>query len=152
VLVRMRDLALRDERFDPDVVEIAVRRAVEAWEETVDGDDAPFLALSTQGMLDHLMYGDDSARGTRIVVRGLGVRGIHPVGLDTDSTPPTVTVEIDLYGVVYVEDRATTTVVTGDKVDPGRIREQWILTLDEAVETRWRLTGAALSPTALPRS
>lgn len=152
VVVRMRDLALRDERFDPDVVEIAVRRAVEAWEEAVDGDDAPFLALSTQEMLDHLMYAGDTSRATRLVVRGVGVRGIHPVGLDTDATPPTVTVEIDLYGVAYVEDRATTDVVTGDKVDPGRIRERWVLTLDEGVETRWRLTGAALSPTALPGS
>lgn len=151
VLVRMRDLSLRDQRFDPDVVEIAVRRAVEAWEETVDGDDAPFLALSSPEMLDHLMYGDDTARATRIVVRGLTVRGVHPVGLDSDSTPPTVTVEIDLHGVVYVEDRATTTLVAGDKVDPGRIRERWILALDDAVETRWRLTAAALSPTALPR-
>lgn len=152
VLVRMRDLALRDERFDPDVLEIAVRRAVEAWEETVDGDDAPFLALSTPEMLDHLMYAGDTSKATRLVVRGLGVRGIHPVGLDTDVTPPTVTVEIDLYGVAYVEDRATTTLVTGDKVDPGRIRERWTLALDDAVETRWRLVGAALSPTALPRT
>jgi predicted lipid-binding transport protein (Tim44 family) len=151
VLVRMRDLSLRDERFDPDVVEIAVRRAVEAWEESVDGDDVPFLALGSPQVLDHLTYGDDTARTTRIVVRGLGVRGIHPVAMDSDSTPPTVTVEVDLYGVVYVEDRATTTVVTGDKVDPGRIRERWIMALDDTVETRWRLVGTALSPGALPR-
>ena len=34
------DLALADGRFDPDLIEASVRRAVDAWAQAVDGDDA----------------------------------------------------------------------------------------------------------------
>src|SRR6185503_10433795 len=35
------DLSLADARFAPDVLEAAARRAVAAWAEAVDGEDAP---------------------------------------------------------------------------------------------------------------
>ena len=38
------DLSLADGRFAPDVLEAAARRAVEAWAEAVDGEDAPLEA------------------------------------------------------------------------------------------------------------
>ncbi|HET8823272.1 MAG TPA: hypothetical protein VFM57_17160, partial [Thermoleophilaceae bacterium] len=37
---RALDLSVADARFSPDVLEAAARRAVEAWAEAVDGDDA----------------------------------------------------------------------------------------------------------------
>lgn len=36
------DLSVADGRFAPDVVEVAVRRAVAGWAEAVDGDDAGY--------------------------------------------------------------------------------------------------------------
>src|SRR5918992_3261245 len=41
---RALDLSLADARFAPDVLEAAARRAVAAWAEAVDGDDAPLEA------------------------------------------------------------------------------------------------------------
>ena len=35
------DLSLADGRFAPDVLEVAARRAVDAWAQAVDGDDTP---------------------------------------------------------------------------------------------------------------
>ncbi len=34
------DLSLADGRFAPDVLEVAARRAVSAWAQAIDGDDA----------------------------------------------------------------------------------------------------------------
>ena len=43
------DLAMVDGRFAPDVLEAAVRRAVEAWSEAVDGEDAALERAATPG-------------------------------------------------------------------------------------------------------
>ena len=40
------DLALADGRFDPDLIEASVRRAVDAWAQAVDGDDAALEAAA----------------------------------------------------------------------------------------------------------
>ena len=43
------DLSLADARFAPDVLEAAARRAVAAWAEAVDGDDAALLEVAHAG-------------------------------------------------------------------------------------------------------
>ena len=43
------DLSLADARFGPDVLEAAARRAVAAWAEAVDGDDASLEAVADAG-------------------------------------------------------------------------------------------------------
>ena len=62
------DLALADGRFDPDLIEASVRRAVAAWAEAVDGPDAPLEAVARPSAVDELLHprGDRS----RLVVRG----------------------------------------------------------------------------------
>jgi len=42
------DLSLVDGRFAPDVLEVAARRAVEAWAEAVDGEDGALLELANR--------------------------------------------------------------------------------------------------------
>src|SRR5207248_7988367 len=64
------DLSLADARFGPDVLEAAARRAVEAWAEAVDGEDAPLERLASPGAIDELLYAGDASRKTRLVVRG----------------------------------------------------------------------------------
>ena len=41
------DLSVADGRFAPDVLEIAARRAVDAWAQAVDGDDATLKRIAT---------------------------------------------------------------------------------------------------------
>ena len=64
------DLSLADGRFAPDVLEVAARRAVAAWAEAVDGDDAGLAAIATPDALQKLLYGADPTGKTRLVLRG----------------------------------------------------------------------------------
>ena len=56
------DLSLADARFAPDVLEAAARRAVEAWAEAVDGDDAALERVASPEAVAGLLYGGDSTR------------------------------------------------------------------------------------------
>ena len=55
-LEKARDMSLNDQRFDPDIIEGAVRRGVAAWAEAVDGDDAAFAHLAQPALLQELLY------------------------------------------------------------------------------------------------
>ena len=55
------DLALADGRFAPDVLEVAARRAVQAWAEAIDGEDGALEALADRGAIDTLLYGGDAS-------------------------------------------------------------------------------------------
>ena len=70
------DLSLVDARFAPDVLEVAVRRVVDAWADAVDGSDDALAALSTPEALRDLLYGGDASGRTRLVVRGPRVRAV----------------------------------------------------------------------------
>ena len=64
------DLSLADARFAPDVLEAAARRAVEAWAEAVDGDDAALERIASPEAVAGLLYAGrrharDAARGAR---------------------------------------------------------------------------------------
>ena len=74
------DLSLADARFAPDVLEAAARRAVAAWAEAVDGDDAALLEVATPEAVSELLYGGDASRKTRVVVRGPRVRADQDPG------------------------------------------------------------------------
>jgi hypothetical protein len=52
-----------------------------------------------------------------------------------------MTVEVDVGGRRYVEDRDTAAVVRGEKETAVTFRERWSLVLDGATETAWRLTN-----------
>ena len=61
------DLSVADGRFAPDVLEVAARRAVSAWAEAVDGQDAELAAVATPEALQRLLYGADPSGSTRLV-------------------------------------------------------------------------------------
>src|SRR5207302_9177429 len=90
------DLSLADGRFSPDVLEVAARRAVAAWAEAVDGDDASLAAIAHPEAAKQLLHPGDSSAGTRLVVRGPRVKQIRIVALDAAATPPTMTIEVDV--------------------------------------------------------
>jgi predicted lipid-binding transport protein (Tim44 family) len=127
------DLALADGRFAPDVLEVAARRAVEAWVEAIDGEDGALEALADRPAIDRLLYGGGDATGrTRVVVRGARVEKLAIAALDPHATPATMTAAITLKGVRYVEDRDTAAVLDGRKGADSETLQRWTFALAEA--------------------
>ena len=135
------DLSLADGRFAPDVLEVTARRAATAWAEAVDGDDARLRSIAHgQAVRDLLHPGDPSGR-TRLVVRGPKVEKIRITGLDAGAQPPTMTVEVQLNGRRYIEDRDTTAILAGSQSRATTFTEHWTFALDGDARQPWLLTG-----------
>lgn len=135
------DLSVADGRFSPDVLEIAARRAVQAWAQAVDGNDASLKRLATPAATRELLYAGDPSGSTRLVVRGPVVHRIRIVGLDAASEPPTMTVEVDVQGRRYLEDRDTTAVLAGSRSRATSFTERWTLTLNGDSAQPWRISA-----------
>jgi predicted lipid-binding transport protein (Tim44 family) len=142
---RALDLSLADARFAPDVLEAAARRAVAAWAEAVDGSDVALAEVATPEAMAELLYGSDESRKTRLVVRGAGVRRIRIAGVDVATEPATMTVEVELAGRRFVEDRDTAALVSGSKDRASSWTERWTLELSGAAESPWTLRSAGQS-------
>jgi predicted lipid-binding transport protein (Tim44 family) len=142
------DLSLADGRFAPDVLEIAARRAVDAWAQAVDGDDAILNGIATPAAKRELLYAGDTSGAVRLVVRGPVVNRIRIINLDAASEPPTMTVEVDLTGRRYVENRDTTAVLAGSRTRKASFTERWTLSLTGDAAQPWRITAVG-SPVGL---
>jgi predicted lipid-binding transport protein (Tim44 family) len=136
------DLSLVDARFAPDVLEVAVRRVVDAWAEAVDGSDEALAALSTPAALNDLLYAGDASARTRLVVRGPRVRALTIFSLDADAQPPRMGVAVEAEGRRYVEDRDTAAIVSGSQTTPVAFTEHWTLALDGDDANPWRIVDA----------
>jgi predicted lipid-binding transport protein (Tim44 family) len=137
------DLSLVDERFAPHVLEAAARRAVAAWAEAVDGDDAALEQIATPEAIGVLLHRGDATRRTRLVVRGPRLRALRIVALDASADPATIVVEADLEGRRYVEDRDTLALIEGSRDHATRFTERWTLALTGDGAAPWRLTVPA---------
>jgi predicted lipid-binding transport protein (Tim44 family) len=137
------DLSLADARFAPDVLEAAARRAVEAWAEAVDGEDAALERVASPGAVGGLLYGGDATRKTRLVVRGPRVKRIRIAAVQVEQVPATMTVDVELGGRRYVEDRDTAAVVSGSKDGAATFTERWILALEGPADAPWQIVGIA---------
>jgi predicted lipid-binding transport protein (Tim44 family) len=143
------DLSLADSRFAPDVLEAAARQAVEAWSEAVDGEDTALAAVASEPALHELLYLGDQSEKTRVVVRGPRVKKIAIVALDASVDPATMTVDVELGGRRYVQDRDTAGVLSGSKSDATVFGERWTLSLDGPESHPWRITAARSDARAL---
>jgi predicted lipid-binding transport protein (Tim44 family) len=137
------DLSLADGRFAPDVLEIAARRAVDAWALAIDGDDARLDAIATPAAKRELLFAGDTSGSIRIVVRGPVVNRIRVVSLDAGAQPPTMTIEVDLTGRRYVENRDTAAVLAGSRTRKTSFTERWTLSLTGDDSQPWRITAVA---------
>jgi predicted lipid-binding transport protein (Tim44 family) len=137
------DLSLVDGRFAPDLLAAEVKRAVAAWAGAVDGNRAELAQLASPAALRELLHPGDPAQQTRLVVRGPDVRQLRIVALDAQTSPAEMTVELEVHGCRYIEDRDTTAVVSGNAHTPTTFREDWRLTLDGDDAHPWRIAGAA---------
>jgi predicted lipid-binding transport protein (Tim44 family) len=135
------DLSLADGRFAPDVLEVAARRTVDAWAQAVDGDDGPLYAVARGHVVRDLLHPGDPSGRTRLVVRGLRVKHIRIVALDPAAEPPTMTIDVELSGHRYIEDRATTAVLAGSRDRQVTFTERWTLALDGDAAQPWMLTA-----------
>jgi predicted lipid-binding transport protein (Tim44 family) len=133
------DLSLVDDRYSPDVLEVATRRALAAWAEAVDGDDAALEAIAEPEAVRELLYGDDASRKTRLVVRGPRLEEVRILELDSHSSPPSFTVEARVRGRRWVEDRDTVAVVSGDPDSETTFSRRWRLVLSDSSGSPWRL-------------
>ncbi len=137
------DLSLADGRFAPHVLEIAARRAVDAWAQAVDGDDANLRRIATPQAAQELLYAGDQSRRSRVVVRGPHVSRIRIVNLDAASEPPTMTLEVDITGRRYLEDRDTAAVLSGSRSRATGFTERWTLSLTGNEQQPWRISAVA---------
>jgi predicted lipid-binding transport protein (Tim44 family) len=133
------DLALADGRFAPDVLEAAVRRAIEAWGRAVDGADDPLEALAAPAAVRALLFGGDGGQATRVVLRGAVVERVRVAALHAAAHPPAMTVDVTVTAVRYVEDRATAAVVAGSREAPTTTTQRWTFALEDDPDTPWRL-------------
>lgn len=137
------DLSLADARFAPDVLEVAVRRAVAGWAEAIDGEDAPLLSVAASDVAGEMLHPGDPSGKTRLVVRGPRVRAMRITKLDAATEPARMAVEVDVSGRRYVEDRDTAAVVSGNKGAEATFTERWTLAIDGPAENPWRIVGTA---------
>jgi predicted lipid-binding transport protein (Tim44 family) len=137
------DLSLVDGRFGPDLLAAEVRRAVAAWAGAVDGDRTELTELASPAALRELLHPGDPAEQTRLVVRGPHVRDLRIVALDALRSPAEMTVELEVQGCRYIEDRDTTAVLSGSPHTASVFREHWRLALDGDDAHPWRIVSAA---------
>jgi predicted lipid-binding transport protein (Tim44 family) len=135
------DLSLADARFGPDVLETAVRAAVSGWTEAVDGEDKPLLAVASPEAAHELLY-PGGGETHRLVVRGPRVRAMRIAALDAAADPPTMTVEVDVRGRRYVQDRDTAAIISGDDSREHSFTERWVMSLSGDDKHPWRITDA----------
>jgi predicted lipid-binding transport protein (Tim44 family) len=141
------DLSVADGRFSPDVLEVSARRAVDAWAEAVDGrDDVLYSVARGHAIRDMLHPGDPSGR-TRLVVRGPRVKQIRITGLDASAEPPKMTIDVEIEGRRYIEDRDTSAVLQGSKSRATKFTERWTLALDDDQAQPWKIVAVG-SPLA----
>jgi len=137
------DLSLADPRCAPDVLEATARRAVEAWAEAVDGDDAALLEIATPQAARALLYPGGADGNVRVVVRGPRLESLAITALHAESEPLRIDVEARVRGRRYHEDRDTAAVLSGDRDRETRFTERWTLALNGPAPATWRIVSTA---------
>jgi predicted lipid-binding transport protein (Tim44 family) len=76
---------------------------------------------------------------------------MNVVALDAAALPPTMTVEIEASGRRYIENRDTTTIVSGSQSAVTAFHERWTLELTEDGVHPWRIVNANAAPPVTSR-
>ncbi len=123
------------------MLDVAARRAVAAWAEAVDGSDASLRQIADPQAVRELLHPGDPSGRTRLVVRGPEVKRIAVAALDPASEPATMTIDVEVEGRRYVEDRDTTRVLSGSPSRLIRFTERWTLALTGEPSQPWRIAS-----------
>jgi predicted lipid-binding transport protein (Tim44 family) len=135
------DLSLVDDRFSPDVLTVAVRRAVAAWTTAIDGPDAGLEEVATPDAVRRLLYADTSG-DVRTVVRGPRIDDVVIERVIGESSPPRIEVAVQYHGRWYREDRDTQTIVEGSRTKEQARAERWTFALTDDTDVVWQLVAA----------
>jgi predicted lipid-binding transport protein (Tim44 family) len=76
-------------------------------------------------------------------VRGPRITRLRIARLDAASEPPTMTVEVDVTGTRYVQDRDTAAVLSGSDSAETTFTERWVMALSGRDDQPWRIAGVA---------
>jgi len=146
------DLALVDDRFSPDVLQIAANRAVAAWATAIDGADDDLERLADEDAVRVLLYGPDTTQRTRTVVRGPRIEDLTidavtgtPAGEDGAVAASTASMQVQVHYRArwYREDRETAAVLEGSKDLETERTDRWTFALTDDAEHPWRLVAVA---------
>jgi predicted lipid-binding transport protein (Tim44 family) len=88
-----------------------------------------------------LLYGGDASARSRLVARGPRLKALRITALHADATPPSMSVDADVTGRRYREDRDTAAVLDGSKERETAFAERWTMTLDGGERTLWRIAA-----------
>jgi hypothetical protein len=135
------DLSLVDGRFAPDTLATAIAEVVDAWLQAVDGPDDALAARTTPAALTALLYPTPGGRD-RLVIRGAQVPA-PTIAAVQPGPPPEVTLDLEVTGVQYVEDRDTTAVRAGSRTRRSTTRQRWTLRLTDDPRRPWVVVDAA---------
>ena len=138
---RALDLSLADGRFAPDILEVAARRAVQAWTQAIDGTTQPLLALASTDAVQQMLY--PAGPASRLVVRGPKIERIAISALDALSVPATMTIDVKINGRRYLQNRADAAILAGSDIHAVTFTERWTLSLSGDAENPWQITGAS---------
>lgn len=146
------DLSLVDDRFSPDVLQIAVNQAVAAWATAIDGADDDLERLADTDAVRVLLYGPDLTQRTRTVVRGPRVEDLTidavtgtPGGEGGNVATATASMQVRVHYRArwYREDRETAAVLEGSKDYETERTDRWTFALTDDAEHPWRLVAVA---------
>lgn len=134
-LRQLQDLSNIDDRFEPLLIEAAVRHIVEAWEQSSGGSDAPLLAVAS-GAGAHALTFPPRHPGRRRV-RDARVQRWEVTRLDAGAAPPQVDVRVRVRAAAGTDEQ-----VNAGEDRARRLELVWTLELDETTHRhpRWRLT------------
>ncbi|WP_036725944.1 TIM44-like domain-containing protein [Patulibacter minatonensis] len=135
------DLSLVDDRWSPDVLEIAVDRAIAAWATAVDGPDEDLERLAEPAAVQRLLHGSDTSGKTRTVVRGPRLEQATITRVTDEGERGTMSVDLRYRARWYREDRDTAAVLEGSKDDERVRTDAWTFALTDDAEDPWRLVA-----------
>jgi predicted lipid-binding transport protein (Tim44 family) len=71
------------------------------------------------------------------------VSALRIASLDPAAEPPTMTVEVDVTGRRYVQDRDTAAVLSGSAEKEQSFTERWLMGLSGDDKNPWRIVNAS---------
>jgi hypothetical protein len=140
------DLSVVDSRFGPALLAAELKHLLDAWEDAVNGPEAPLEDLTDVDARSALLR---PRLGERLVMRDAVLKSWEATRLDLSHQKATIEVALDVEAVRYVvtDDGK---VVAGNYSDPHRMELRWNLELTDSTRTPWRLVNTNNPAAAIP--
>lgn len=91
-----------DGRFEADLLDLALRHVVEAWEEASTGSRQPLEVVTSPAGRSALLHPRGAGHGATLVVRDAALDRWEPTALDLSGHPPAVKFSVEVSAVRYL--------------------------------------------------